>query len=282
MNDVNIGIRLHDTAPGTLEERLGFARDQGFSCVHLALSKVLPDFDMNDAPRLLDDALARRVKDALANTGMECAVLGCYLKLATEDAAALEHTRDIYRAHLRFSKKIGAGVVGTETPPAPGLKPDMHSDEALAVFLRAVEPLVRCAEEEDALLAIEPVACHIVNTVERAERMLDALRSDHVRIILDAVNLLTRENCTQADAIVEDALRRFGDRVSVLHMKDYTVDPNAFMTVACACGTGEMDYGRLLRFAREKGVPMTLENTRPDNAEAARLMLEREALKCGM
>ena len=43
-----------------------------------------------------------------------------------------------------------------------------------------------------------------------------------------------------------------------------------------------MDYCRLLRFAREKGVPMTLENTRPDNAEAARLMLEREAMKCGM
>ena len=29
---MNIGIRLHDTAPGTLKERLAFAKEQGFSC----------------------------------------------------------------------------------------------------------------------------------------------------------------------------------------------------------------------------------------------------------
>jgi len=46
---MNIGIRLHDTAPGTLEQRLGFAKAQGFSCAHLALSKVIDGFSMDDA-----------------------------------------------------------------------------------------------------------------------------------------------------------------------------------------------------------------------------------------
>ena len=271
---MNLGIRLHDTAPGTLEERLDFAKAQGFTCVHLALSKALDGFSMNDAPRLLDDALAARIRTAFAVRGMECAVLGCYLKLATDDGEALEKTREIYRAHLRFAKKIGAGVVGTETPPSPGLALAPDSEEAFALFLRCVRPLVRCAEEEGAILAVEPVACHIVNTPEKAERMLEALESDHVRIILDTVNLLTRENCARADAIVDEALRRLGDRVSVLHLKDYTVDPDAFMTKACACGTGLMRYEKLLAFGKARGLPMTLENTKPDNAEAARLFLE--------
>ena len=274
---MNIGVRLHDTAPGTFEERLGFARSQGFSCIHLALSKVLPDFNMSDAPTLLNDALAARVREGLAANGLECAVLGCYLKLADPDAEALERTRDIYRAHLKFVKRMGASVVGTETPAAPGLGMDIHSEEALELFIRSIQPLARCAEEEGVILAVEPVACHIVNTPERAERVLDALRSDNVRIILDAVNLLTRDNYRDADAIIEDALRRFGDRVCVLHMKDYTVDPDVFMTVACACGAGGMNYDRLLRFAAEKSLPMTLENTNPQNAEAARLHLEKIA-----
>ena len=94
-------------------------------------------------------------------------------------------------------------------------------------------------------------------------------------------NLLTRENYREADAVIEEAIRRFGDRVCVLHMKDFTVDPDAFMTKACACGTGLMKYDRLLRFARERSLPMTLENTRPDNAEAARLLLE-DLNRCGM
>ena len=274
---MNIGIRLHDTAPGSLQERLGFARKQGFSCVHLALSKTIPGFSMDDAPALLNAALADELKEAFKAQGLDCAVLGCYLKLATTDAEALEHTRDIYRAHLRFARMMGAGVVGTETPLASGVPLDADSPETLALFLRCVEPLVRCAEEEGAILAIEPVACHIVNTPQRMEQLLDALKSDYVRVILDAVNLLTRDNCAQADAIVDEAIRRFGDRVSVLHMKDFTVDSDAYMTKACACGTGLMRYGRLLAFARAKGLPMTLENTTPENAEAARLLLERQA-----
>ena len=274
---MNLGIRLHDTAPGTLEERLDFARAQGFTCAHLALSKALDGFAMNDAPRLMDDELAARVRSAFGDRGMNCAVLGCYLKLATDDGEALERTRKIYRAHLRFAGQIGAGVVGTETPLSPGVHLAPDSEEAFELFLKCVAPLVNCAEEEGAILAIEPVACHIVNTPEKAERMLDALNSEHVRIILDAVNLLTRENCARADAILDEALRRLGDRVSVLHLKDYTVDPEAFMTRACACGTGRMRYDALLAFGKAHALPMTLENTKPDNAEAARLFLENIA-----
>ena len=274
---MNIGIRLHDTAPGSLEQRLAFARAQGFSCAHLALSKVLADFGMNDAPTLLDDTLARRVREAFSAQGMDCAVLGCYLQLATTDEEALERTREIYRAHLRFAPKIGAGVVGTETPPAPGLALDPHSPEALELFVRCVAPLVRCAEEEGALLAIEPVTNHIVHTPQRMEQVLDALKSDSVRVILDAVNLLNRDNCGDADAIIEESIRRFGDRVAVLHMKDYTVDPGAVLLLACACGTGSMRYERLLRFAQARNLPMTLENTTPQNAEVARKHLENLA-----
>ncbi len=274
---MNIGIRLHDTAPGSLEERLGFARAQGFSCAHLALSKVVDGFKMDDAPDRLDGDMAGRVKRAFAENKLECAVLGCYLKLATTDGEALARTQAVYRAHLRFARMMGAGVVGTETPLAPGVKLDSDGPEALELFIRCVEPLARCAEEEGAILAIEPVACHVVNTPLRMEQVLDALKSDHVRVILDAVNLLTRDNHTDADAIVEEAIRRFGDRVSVLHMKDYTVDPDAYMTKACACGTGLMHYDRLLKFAGEKNLPMTLENTAPENAEAARRLLEERA-----
>ena len=41
---MNIGIRLHDTKEGNLYERLGFAKAQGFSCAHLAMSKAIRGF----------------------------------------------------------------------------------------------------------------------------------------------------------------------------------------------------------------------------------------------
>ena len=81
-NEMNIGIRLHDTVPGTLEERLGYAKAQGFSCAHLAMSKAIQGFSMDRAPELFTDELAAQVKTAFAEKQMDCAVLGCYLNLA--------------------------------------------------------------------------------------------------------------------------------------------------------------------------------------------------------
>ena len=275
---MNIGIRLHDTLPGTLPERLSYAKAQGFSCAHLALSKALPDFSMDDAPRLLTEELAGEVKEAFAAKSMTCAVLGCYLSLANPDEEARARTQAIYRAHLRFSRLMGAGVVGTETPAAANARfdaPQQDSEEAFRLFLDSVRPVVRWAEEEDAVLAVEPVWRHIVSTPERAERMLEALNSDHVEIILDSVNLLSPENAPRAETVIDEAIRRLGDRVRVLHMKDYRLEEGKVLSTAC--GLGVMRYEKLVAFARARNLPMTLEDTRPDNAEAAREYLERFA-----
>ena len=108
---MNIGIRLHDVAGATLEEKLQNAKAQGFSCVHLALSKVLPDFPMEKAPELLTPALAEELKALFAKYGLRIVVLGCYLNLATPDMEELQRTMEIYKAHLRFAPLLGAEVV---------------------------------------------------------------------------------------------------------------------------------------------------------------------------
>ena len=272
---MNIGIRLHDTLPGTLSERLDCARRQGFSCAHLAMSKAVPGFTMAEAPALLTEELAARVRADFEAHDIECAVLGCYLNLATRDAEELARVQAIYRAHLRFGRLIGAAVVGTETPPAKGVtfsEPAPESEEAFRLFVDCLRPVVRWAEEEGEVLAVEPVYRHIISTPERAERLVEAIPSDHLQIILDAVNLIAPEQAENGQAIMEDAIRRLGDRARVLHMKDFVLEGGE--AKACACGTGVMRYDSLLRLAKAKGLPMTLENTTPENAEQARLYLE--------
>ena len=279
---MNIGIRLHDTAPGSLTDRLGFAREQGFCCAHVALSKVLPDFAMKDAPEKLTADYADQVARDFADTGMDCAVLGCYLNLADPDEERRARTQEIYRAHLRFAAMIGAGVVGTETfanPDSRFSEPAAVSEEAFRLFTDSLKTVVRFAEEAGAVLAVEPVYHHIISTPERAERMLETVPSDHLQIILDAVNLIGPESADRAPEIIEDAIRRLGDRVQILHMKDFVLLPNGGMR-SCACGLGKMRYERLLAFASERDLPMTLEDTVPENAEQARLHLEQIAGEC--
>ena len=276
---MNIGIRLHDTAPGTLKERLGFARAQGFSCAHVALSKVLDDFAMEDAPEKLTDEYARRVRKEFDESGLECAVLGCYLNLADPNPERRKQTQEIYKAHLRFAAKIGARVVGTETyanPESAFSDPAPQSEEAFQLLLDSLKPVIRCAEECGAVLAVEPVWCHIISTPERAVCMLEELPSENLQIILDAVNLIAPEEANRAEDIIRNAISLLGDRVRILHMKDYVITPEGELD-ACACGLGSMRYEQLLSFAAGRDLPVTLENTVPDNAEEARLFLERTA-----
>ena len=278
---MNIGIRLHDTAGASLEEHLASAHVQGFRCAHIAMQKVIPGFEMMKAPELLNEELAAQTRELLARYGMQCAVLGCYLNLATPDEAELAATMACYRAHLRFAKVIGADGVGTGTgAPNKGYKtcPECFTEESLQLFIERLRPLVRYAEEVGSVLAIEPVCRHIVSTPERAQRVLEAIPSDHLQIILDTVNLLNAENAPRMDEVLSDAVCRLGDRVRVLHMKDYRVVEGKADVASMACGTGEMSYDRLLRFAiAHEGIPMTLEDTVPANAEAARLYLEEKA-----
>lgn len=153
------GIRLHDTVPGTLAFRLAAAKAQGFSCAHVALSKVLEDFSMTEAPEKLTPAFAAEVREIFAASGLECAVLGCYLNLADPVPERRARTREIYEAHLRFAAMIGARVVGTETYANPDSAFDdpAKSEEAFRLFMDSLRPVVRCAEETGAVLAVEPV-----------------------------------------------------------------------------------------------------------------------------
>ena len=290
---MNIGIRLHDTAGANLAEHLAAAKDQGFTCVHLALGKLISGFKMSDAPALLTDELAAQVRAELDKNGQTCVLLGCYLNLCSPDMEDHAKTVEIYKAHLRFAKKIGALLVGTETG-APNTTystcPECFTEEALQLFIERVTPVVRYAEEIGQLFAIEPVIRHIVSTPERCERVLKAVNSPNLRVILDAVNLLSEDNVADAKTIIADGIARLGKDVSLLHMKDFipyatergqqvkaTVDNTDVFSnvVSCACGLGDMDYAPLCALAKARNIPMTLENTNPGNAESAREHLEK-------
>ena len=292
---LNIGLRLHDAAGATLEDKIRNARAQGFTCVHIAMSKVIPGFKMADAPKLLTEELAAEVRGLLEKYDVTCVLLGCYLNLASPDLEDHAKTLEIYKAHLRFAKMIGAKMVGTETgAPNTGYKtcPECYTEEALQLFIERVTPVVRYAEELGQMFAIEPVVRHIVSDPERCQRVIEHFNSPCLRVILDSVNLLNRENAPHAGDIVKDAIARLGEYAELLHIKDFIpentprcIEAQANVAnvdmfdglLSIACGLGDMNYKPLTTLAQRRNIPMTLENTNPSNAEAARLNLVRIA-----
>ena len=278
---MQIGIRLHDVNTGlapqlqTLERRVEKAREEGFSCVHLAFSKVIQGVTFDDCA--LTEGLAMYTRRVFARHELDVAVLGCYLNLAHPDGSKLKEIQSKYYGHIRVAAPMGACVVGTETgAPNAAYKMDAktHTTEALDAFIRGLAPVVECAEHYGVTVAIEPVWKHIVYNADRAVQVLDAIRSHNLRIILDPVNLLYPGNIDQREQVIGDTIEKLGDQVAVVHLKDFVPVGDDLKSIAA--GSGEMDYTQILRFmkTRKPYIQATLENTTNDNAVTSREFLE--------
>lgn len=274
---MQLGIRLHDVAGETLEEKLAHARAQGFSCGHVALSKVISQYSVKDSA--LTPGFAMYLKRLFAKYDLDIAVLGNYLNLAHPDPQKLAAIQKRYLAHIRFASLLGCGVVGTETGapnPAYQYEPACRSDEALDTFITNLKPVVRYAEQMGVIVAIEPVIRHIVYNPGRARQVLDAIGSPNLQIILDPVNLLDENNAADHRAVIQEAIDLLGEDVAVIHLKDFQVQDGKIVSVGA--GMGEMDYTGVMQFIKKEKpyIHATLENTKPDNAVAARLFVQKQ------
>ena len=280
---IQFGIRLHDTKPLPLPERLENIKSQGFSTVHLALSKIgFPSGMDEKGYGVLTPGYAFYLKKIFAKADIDIAIIGCYLNLGHPDEEEWQRLRKIYRAHLRFARDLGCGMVGTETgAPNPTYsydKESCHSREALEISKRHLSDVVSDAEKIGMTIAIEPVYKHIIWNSSIAREVLDSIASPALQIIFDPVNLLHPDNINERDQIISKAIEDLSDNIALIHLKDYVLKDEAgtLRMDYLAPGLGEMDYSQIIRFANDKKpfIQATLENTKPDNAVKAREFLE--------
>ncbi len=278
---MQLGIRLHDVNAAlpeerqTLEARARTAREEGFSCVHLALSKCIKGVTFDDAA--LTEGLAAYVRRVFRQNELDVAVLGCYLNLAHPDDNKIREFQSRYFGNLRVAALAGVGMVGTETgAPNAAYKLDAntHTADALHTFMKNLEPGVERAERCGVTIAIEPVWNHIVYCPDRALEVLHGIGSPNLRIIFDPVNLLGTENADRRDAVIGEAMDKLCDHIAMVHIKDFVRQDGKLVSVAA--GTGEMDYREILRFlkARKPYIQATLENTCNENAVSSRKLIE--------
>ena len=273
---MRIGIRAHDVAYAPLDELIPNIHKQGFHCMHIALTKSIKEF--KPGVETMTPGLAMYIKELCAENKVDVAVLGCYLNLCNPNPEKHKEIVEKYKAHIRFASILGCGVVGTETGAVNEeykYEPANHSDEALQCFIDNLRPIVKYAEQFGVIVAIEPVWKHIVNTVERARKVLDAIDSPNLQIIFDPVNLLYVGNIDKQDEIIDKAFDLLLKDIAVVHCKDYVVEGDELKSIAA--GTGGLNYPLLLKKIKEYKpyVHCTLENTVPENAVATREFMEK-------
>jgi sugar phosphate isomerase/epimerase len=273
---MQIGLRAHDAEYGPLNELIPRIKEQGFSCIHLALSKSIKEFKVTESA--MTPGLAMYIKNLCRNNHIDIAVLGNYQNLAHPDKDKLDEIKKRYIAHMRFASILGCGVVGTETGAVNAeykYEPANHEREALDIFIKNLKPVVNAAEKFGVIVAIEPVWKHIVYGPEQARFVLDEIGSPNIQIIFDPVNMLYSGNIDEQDSIITKTFDLLKDDIAVIHMKDFELCGDELKSIPA--GKGDLNYELLLSKIKEYKpcIQCTLENTSPDNAVDTRMYVEK-------
>jgi sugar phosphate isomerase/epimerase len=265
---MRLGVRAHDFGKLPVEELARRIAGKGFSCVQLAPPKAIVGFD-TDLGRLTP-GFACHVKEAFQRQQLEIAVLGCYINLADPDVGQRQRQLARFKEYLRHARDFGCSVVGTETGsvnPDFSFHPGNRGEEAFQTVLGSVREMVAEAERFGVFVGIEGVERYVISDPPRIRRLLDGIGSNNLQIIFDPVNLLSVENYHRQDAIITESFELFGDKIAILHAKDFVVEGGSLRSVLS--GQGMLNYGLLMDLikARKPYINILMEDTHPETVE---------------
>lgn len=259
---MKLGVRAHDFGRMTAAALAKTVKDAGFEAVQLAPTKAIARIggfaDITEAHLTEIDAAFRK-------ESLEICVLGCYIEPSVADAQKRLEQVGFFKAGLANAKKLGVGIVGTETTHF-----DIHAtvQEREAAYVRLKDSVLRIAEEAERLgvnAGIEPVAEHVLNTAALARRLLDEVKSDRIKIILDPVNLLLPDTMSQQAEIFAEFFDLLGDEIVALHLKDIIIQ-NGEKTW-CKIGEGKVEYAPVFTWlhANKPDIRVLREGVQPDS-----------------
>ena len=261
---LNLGVRAHDFGKLPADELARRIAQHGLTTVQLAPPKAIAGFENESA---LSSEFARTVAQSFRRHGISVAVLGCYINLGDRNEATRRPQLERFKEHLRFAADFGCRIVATETGSLNAdfsRHPDNVGEAAFQIVLASVQELAKEAERYGAVVGIEAVERYVISTPERLRRLADAVNSPNVQVIYDPVNLLWSTNHTRQKEILESMHALLGERIRVVHAKDFVVEGGQFQE--CSAGEGQLDYPTVMRWlkAQRESVPVILENTDPE------------------
>ena len=275
---VRIGIRAHDFGCLSAAELAAKIAANHLVCAQLALGKAIAGFNLK--PGVLNPGLAFEIGEAFQRHGVQIAVLGCYVNPIHPDPTTRQSLLGLFKEHLRYARDFGNGLVALETGSVSAdysPHPDNHRQTAFQQSLASIAELVAEAEQFGVIVGIEAVTSHVVSTPQKMRLMLDTIASNNLQVVFDPVNLLSLENHHEQERVISESLELFGDRIAIIHAKDFVVEDGQIRSASA--GLGNLRHDLVMKFAvtQKPGISILLEDTNEQTAQGSREFLQQVA-----
>jgi len=254
---MNIGFCTTDFDTQPLDSLFGTIAGLGASVTQFAFASAAeceytPDDHIEVFDRIPQNITKKIVKAASAE-GLRITAVNGTFNMAHPDADVRTEGIKRFEEFTKASADIGSRIItlcsGTRsTKTLWSYHPDNNGDGAWYDMSESMKRVCDIAEKHGMYLAIEPEASNVINTPQKARKLIDDIGSDKLKMIMDAANLfhVGRAHRENVEAVMTEAFENIGRDIILAHGKDIRdTDGIEF----CATGEGIIDFelfGRLL------------------------------------
>lgn len=243
---LSFGMRGHDTKATDIVTLAETLESVGAEHVQLALKKSFKGVAWRNS--ILTPELGNYIRKTFDKHGVRVSVLGCYINPVNPDEDKRREELEWFKAHLKFAKYLGCDMVGTETG-FYNTREETHTEENYQRFLRSMREIVDCAEKLGSIVGVETVTKHSMFNPKMTKRFLNEINSPNVTVIYDPVNISDINDIGEQHKIMDEVYSLYGDRIGVLHFKDYEVVDG--VKEGRLAGDGVLDYEYLFKYAKK-------------------------------
>ena len=248
---IQIGVLLGTFTGPTLESRLDAVKAAGLDCVQLSMDCAgLPMM-----PDAIPPELPARARREAASRGITIASLQGTFNMCHPDPEQRRTGLRRLRALAAACRELGTSKIHLCTGTRDrenmwGRHPDNGTPEAWRDMAACVREAVEIAREANVVLAFEPEVNNVVDSAEKARRLLDETGSERLKVTLDAANLFHAGELARMDRILDRAFELLAKDIVLAHAKDLDHDGDAGHLPA---GKGRLDYDRYLSLLHAAG-----------------------------
>lgn len=269
---MKIGVRAHDYGRMGIDEMASLLKREGYGAAQIVMPKAFREIEgFHD----ITPSQLERIRTSFSDKRLEITVLGCYMDLGNPDPDVRKEAVRNLKDCLRYSKILGAKMVGTETA-----YPHLDQEEKRRwrpYMLDSIQRVVEEAQRLDAVLAVEPVYWHPLDSLEGVLELIRRVDdSRHLRLIFDASNLLEHPDTTDQNREWDRWLNTVGEEIDTMHIKDFTLDETQ-QYQPVRLGAGVMRYETISRWLLENRpeMPLIREEMNPVHAKEDIAFLRR-------
>lgn len=238
---MQLGIFTDVVQRDSPEAVAGAIREYGFDSVQLRLR--FPGMDLR--PGSLTTASCRRIHAAFAAKGLHIAALAAYTNLIHPDRDRRAANLSGFRQLLSHCRYLGTAAIATEAGTFNaddewGDHPRNRSKAGFQEMVDVVGQVATWAEQEGVILCLEPYVLTALHSARTCQRLIAAVNSPYVKLVIDPAGLIQAEDVERQDAVLTEAFALCGEHCALAHAEDvyFTNGEPHFV----AAGTGSLDY----------------------------------------